>query len=768
MSDVNDANQEKLSAGATSGSTPPPPPPVGAGYAGGPGTFVSETSSERWMKYGLNVLLVSILVVVLAFLVVWAAQETITFRGRSFSFRGRADMTSAGAYSLKPQTVSVISDVKSPVKIVSLYPRLEQEPGKKKNNDPDAVQQADFYQPVEDILQEYKRKGRNIEVDSIDPVNEPARLDAWLGEVMRKYGGNVKQYKELLEGFTTTLGEIKKLAQAESEKMTKLPREMEFKEERHAETLYASFNTVRAFPVLLEQISQNIQEEMKEKIPDYKGGVRNVEASLGTFSRQVEAVRKALDDLQKAETAPAAAREYAKGSLASFDAMKKQADDVLAKIKNLGELKLDEVRQRLVAPEGEAPPPAIAVMGENDIKLIDFHDVWKSGESTGLATVASGPPKLRFAGEQQLTAAILSLTQPKKTKVAFIRGGGPAKLGAGMMGGEGAYSEIANRLKAYNFEVVEKDVSGQSAQRAMMGGMPPAPEPSDEELKDAIWVVFSEPQMTQVGPMPGASPELEAKLKEHLDRGGSAICLFEMQGGDLGSVMKEWGLEVRTNAVAVHEPIRTDADPGADFIERARRAPPIFVINDYGGPHPITSTLQALDAALVPMLPVMAPGAPNCEVTRLLPVPQDPRSWGETNVRTADTKPAFDPDADIAGPLFSGAAVTRKDRAGKLVVIGCARFVNNFMLTIPDQNMVDRNRVLVARFPGNGELFTNSVFWAAGMEKMISLSPSALDTPRVRQMSPTAQAFWRYGFVLIGLPVLAIASGVFVYLARRD
>jgi hypothetical protein len=732
--------------------------------------FVSESSSERWLKYGLNVLLVSLLVVILAGLVVWAAQESIPFFGKRISLRARADTTSSGSYSLKPQTVSVISEIKSPVKLVSLYPRLAQEPGKKQN-DPNR-QQEDFYQPVDDILQEYKRKGRNIEVDSIDPVNDPAKLDAWLGEVTRKYGGNVKQYRELLEAFPKTLGEIKKVAQGEVVKMQKLP-EMEFKDERQYETLHASFNTVRAFPVLLESINEDIAQELKEKIPDYKGRVRNVEVSLGTFSRQVEAVRKALEELQKSETAPQAARDYAKDSLASFDAMKKQSDDVLGRIKGLGELKLDEVRQRLVAPEGEQPPPAIAVMGENDIKLIDFSDVWKSGESTGLVQSSSaGAPRLRFAGEQQLTAAILSLTQPKKTKIAFVRGGGPAKTtGGGMMGGEAPYSEIASRLKAYNFEVLEKDVSGQAAQRAMMGGMPPVGEPSDEDLKDALWVVTSEPQMTQFGPMPGGSPELAAKLKEHLDRGGSAICLFDLQGDDLSSVLKEWGVEVKANTVAVHEPVQTDAGPADDFIEEARRRPPIFVINEYGGPHPISGTLQSLDAALVPMLPVLAPGAANCEVVRLLPVPQEPRSWGESNIPSVTGRravPAYDPaSGDMAGPMFAAAAVQRKDK-GRLVVIGCSQFINNFMLTIPDQKLYQRSRVEVARFPGNGELFTNSVFWAAGMDKMIALSPSALDTPRIRPMSANALAFWRYGVLLIGLPLLALASGVFVYLARRD
>src|SRR4051812_18631781 len=105
-----------------------------------------ENVSERWMKYGLNVGLTSLLVLVLAFLVVWGAQR----------WRKRGDLTSAGSYSLKPQTVSIISEVKSPVKLVSLQTRLKPEPGKADTAQQEQTDKQDYYQPVNDILQEYK------------------------------------------------------------------------------------------------------------------------------------------------------------------------------------------------------------------------------------------------------------------------------------------------------------------------------------------------------------------------------------------------------------------------------------------------------------------------------------------------------------------------------------------------------------------------------------------------------------------------------------
>src|SRR5688500_18651082 len=95
-------------------------------------------------------------------------------------------------------------------------------------------------------------------------------------------------------------------------------------DERQEDTLNAAFNTVSAFPTLIATLTGDIDAELKEKIPDYKGRVQAVEGSLNLFSRQVEAVRKALESLQADEKAPQPIREYAKNSLPSYDAMKKQ------------------------------------------------------------------------------------------------------------------------------------------------------------------------------------------------------------------------------------------------------------------------------------------------------------------------------------------------------------------------------------------------------------------------------------------------------------
>ena len=710
-----------------------------------------ETQRERWAKYGANVVLTCVIVIVLAGVAVWGAGQA----------GARADLTVGHTQSLKPQTVNILHDLKQPIKLVSLYARLK----------PSQVgQDQDFYTPVVDLLQRYHEQGRNVEVEVIDPVADPAKLDGWLGEVKRKYAGNIKSYQEILTDFPKTLDQIKKLASDEVTQMQAL-RDLKIEKEEQADTINEAFGTVRAFPVLLNTIDAAIKQELEKKIPDYKGQVENVQASLGTFSRQVGGVGKNLETLQKDTTAPQQARDYAEKAIPRFQQLKKLADDTVAKIKGLGELKLDEVRRQIVTEDesGNTAIRSIAVEGDKDFRLINFSSVWKSGQTTGLSGPATGPNRLRFSGEQQLTAAILSLEQSKKTKVAFVRTGG-APLASAMFGGDAPFSDIAERLRSYNFDVVEKDLSGQWAMQMMSqgGGMAP-PEPTDEDIRDAVWVVFSTPQMGQFGPQP-PSPEVSRKLLEHLGHGGSAMFLFDVRSDNLSSVLHDWGVDVRTDVVAVHESISGPDEGAEDFIESARRQPPIFVINQYGD-SPVTRTLQTLDAAIVPMLPVETHAVPGLTIDRILPVPQDLKTWGESDISTLGRGrlPTFDPPPagnDLPPPLWSGAVVEKHDK-GRLVVIGSLGFAGNGLLELNDPKL-ERSKVYVSRFPGNGELFTNSVFWLAKMDDLIALSPSALDTSRIRPIPAGVLQFWRVGVLLIGLPLLAIVAGLSVYQARRD
>jgi hypothetical protein len=709
-----------------------------------------QTQHQRWITYGANVAMVSVVVLLLAVAVTWLAQELNT----------RVDTTSAGLYSLKPQTVNIIRDNKQTIKIVSLYTRTKAENPEELDSDESRV---DYVQPVADLLDEYKRKGKNIDVEAIDPLQQPTKVDQLIEEVTRKYGGEVQKYKAVVDEYPATFEKITKLANDESEKVKNLPMEKVTRQDQK-QTLLLTVVTVQGFPRMLGDTKENIDKRLKQKIPDYRGATDSIQQGMGALSQMAGQIVEDFTRQKDDQTVPQEIRAYMAESLPRYDEINKLSSELDKRITGLGELKLDDLKQSLKQRD------TILVMGENDMRVIPREKVWQEPQDIrGFSS--DGKVRPRFAGEQQVSSAILSLTSKGRPKVVFVRPGGAPLAMPGIPGFQrgGPLSNIADRLREYNFDVLEKDISGMWAMQAQMQQMPTPPEPKDEEIKDAIWIVVNvptAPQQQQFGPPPSVAP----KLAEHLKNGGSALVLMMMRADPMAGALDEWGVKVRTDVVAVHEAVQGGPSRSADMIEEAQRTPFIFVVNEYGD-HAITNPLRSLDAVLVPMVPVEIEPRQGLKATKLLPVPQTLATWGETDIEAAlDGKPisynapkGASLDGDLAPPLWAGAAV-EKNGAGRLVVIGSVEFAMNHILSFPDTR-VPRP---VARFPGNAELFCNSVFWLAKMETMIAISPAAMEVNRITQMSQGVLNTWRVGVLLVGLPGAVVLAGVLVYMSRRD
>ena len=728
-----------------------------------------ESQQERWIKYGANVVLVTVVVVVLAGILTYLAQRT----GK------RIDTTASGAYSLKPQTANILRDLKGKTKVVSLYTKEIIQGGKSVP--------SPYVGPVVDLLDEYRRKGKNIEVDSIDPVQNPSKVDDLIAEVTNKYGGEVKQYKEVLDAYPKAYEQIRSIATAETAKLAKLTQDAVGADgaaaaggddESSQISRVAAF--MRTLPKQLESSQQTVARRVGLKPPDYRGATTNVEDTLDLVSQNADAIVQIFAKSKDDPKVPEPVRQYMSASIPTYQNLKKIADDQIAALKKLGELKLDDLRQSLRARD------AILVMGERDMRVIPFEQVWKTDDQQVRNFVQNQGQEIkpRFAGEQQISTAIMALSSATKPKVVFVRAGGPplAQPGMGPFQRGGPMSQVADRLRQYNFEVLEKDLSGMWAMQAQMQQMPAAPEPSDEQIKDAIWIALVFPTGQQNPMMP--SPSIGPRVAEHLKGGGSAMLLFAPQVENMSDALKEWGIEVNTNAVAVHAPIQASEGRQGDAIEEALRYPFVFDIRDYGD-HMITRPLQSLPGFFVPMLTVKTTtpaattqpasggggGGGAVKTTGILPIPRQPQSWGETDIEalSAGNNDAikFDEKADVGGDIFGGAVAEKPSGGARLVVIASPMFAFDRYLNEPDMNMLRRG-VVVSRFPANAELFNNAVFWLAKMEPMIAISPAAMEVSRIEPIKPAALSVWRNGFLMIGLPMAVVLAGALVWFARRD
>ncbi len=176
-------------------------------------TPASETQKQRWVKYGANVVLASVVVILLAIVVTYLAQRA----------NARVDTTHAGLYSLKPQTVNIIRDNKQKLKLVSLYAPIQG--ARTEAERKSAEEHATRMGVVADLLREYQHKGNNISVEIIDPVSSPTKVDDLIKDVTNKYGGEVAKYKEVVDSHPKAYEDLKKLIGEQLKKVNALPLE---------------------------------------------------------------------------------------------------------------------------------------------------------------------------------------------------------------------------------------------------------------------------------------------------------------------------------------------------------------------------------------------------------------------------------------------------------------------------------------------------------------------------------------------------------------
>jgi Sec-independent protein translocase protein TatA len=740
-----------------------------------------ESQKERWVKYGGNVVLTIVVVVALSILAIFLGQ----------TWKHRTDTTAGQSHKLSEATDDLVKNLPSDVKLVSLYAHREEEGSKPDANTPGAAVRA---QEVADLLEEYKNKSSKISVEEIDPYAEPAKVQQLFDEVSRKYGNNVNLYKDALADFDKTVDQITTLI----DKETKALKDVPSSNNRGLEiTLSLLRQTLDGFPNDLRDLQSTLPAELKKTNPDYKRAAEAARTKLGELSRNLQGMldgfKSAQDDLkpkmdelahiaatQPATTQPSEEKQdlqmmqtfsaYAQQADPRLTKIKKLADDLIGRLRNLGELKqLDELRDKKA--------DSIVVMGAKDMIVIPKSRVWREAAKDARFG-ATTTQKVRFAGEQEISTAMVVLTSPQRPRVTFVRAGGPpltVQLENDQISYTGPYFAIAEKLREYNFEVLEKDLTDQWARQEMqmhmqMPDLRIPPEADKEQLAASVWVVLPG---QQPNPMSGEPPSpIAAQLSEHLASGGSAMVMFKVQDDGLVSVLAPWGITASTDTLALHAMPPETEGRVTDQVEEFRRGQFVWVLNEFGS-HAITTGLEKLDLLMYPVAPIVVTHAKGITTTSLVPLTDgNLQTWGKHLPfrQQRGTPMAFDPKTDMNPPLYGAAAAEKtsgdaKHPASRLVVFG-STFPTGEYVTLRERD-VQHGGTDAPRFPANTELFTNSIFWLSHMEKMMSIAPASRDVALIAPISSGAMVFWRT-FMLAFVPLVVLLCGARIYFSRRD
>lgn len=340
-----------------------------------------------------------------------------------------------------------------------------------------------------------------------------------------------------------------------------------------------------------------------------------------------------------------------------------------------------------------------------------------TGDGKILLTMGDKKEIAASASETEITKALIRLINPAARVVYFLQGHGEPSLDSGS--GKTSYSIAKSTLESKNYTV--------NALNLLTTNKIP---------DDALSIIIAGPQK------PLADSEITL-LKKYVDKGGSLIVMedptisteFGTSPDPLADyLVSDWG-------------IKLDNDVVIDLVNTQN--PLLAVSSQYSSTHPITQNLTQNYIVILPQARSITITGQIADITQTPIILTTQRSWGETNLVSGQT-PSFDPTTDIPGPLNLAVAGENAKTKGRVVVFG-----NSLYAT--DDNFDAY---------GNGNIFINSVDWAATQENLINITPR---TPKTRTYIPPTQVKFLIMVItaVFVLPGLVVFAGVSSWISRR-
>jgi hypothetical protein len=687
------------------------------------------TRKRRWMVFGTNVALAIVLATAITGVVIWIS-------GVALHGRARSDWTLSGRFSLSPQSRAIAKDLQQDLTITMVYA----DPANYMYESQEDYQKArDEYERMTDLLQEFSFASGRLKVEHLDPLSTP-QADAFLAKLQKRFGEQLKAKDALLKEFGQFRGDVDKFIGQEVDKVSAFGTAQPPPSEALVEGLQVAANELvrMSKQVQLKLLGQSIGANLKT---DNEEATLNEAKSLtgavaprfkqfpGFYTKILEAVSKPGQP-----PVPPAVKTFMETAAARYEPLAKRAESLQQRIEGLPKQKFDEIKDSIGTRK-----QCLVLEAGDDVQVIPVDDVWVRNPR---AREEEAEKRNIFFGERVVSSAILSAAAKQKPAVLFVTVGMPAT----MMGGP--YGEMAERLRKNGFIVEDWELMRQ----------PEMPKPENASKFILVFVPPPQPDMRQ--PMPPPSPEQYRAAIEIVKGGGPCLLL-----GDPSTMFSPpppyaelfdlFGVEAKFNGVAVRSVVVDAAG--------TEKAMPQLEITAYTS-HPITQPLGALPTMFLRASPLpikkTLPSGVTAEALAMLPASRD--YWADTNTFEAlrgDAK--RDEASDIPGPVPLAVAATRKVEKGeqRAVMFGSGSLAQDRVAFYREPfDAYDR-------FPGNAELFTNSVLWVAGMDHLISISPEALQARRLGELG-AAELPLRV-LIIGGLPALVLFVGIIVYVVRR-
>ncbi len=340
-----------------------------------------------------------------------------------------------------------------------------------------------------------------------------------------------------------------------------------------------------------------------------------------------------------------------------------------------------------------------------------------------------GPAIHAWRGEAAFVSALLAVTDDRPPLICFSKGHGEPDIESLEDGGYATFAESLRR-DGEETRAVDRmaDAAGAGCRVLVIA------EPTR---------AFSPPEVAAVEAFVEGGGRLLAMLGPTFASGGAA---FADVG--LGPLAARYGIRLGDDLVV--DPTRASDVEG----------PSVWAAGpDSYAPHPITARFGGRLTywpRTREIAPLEAP-PPGWTVAPL--VHTSAEGWGETDLPTirGDADLTFDTGRDRKGPVIVAVAVERAATtatpATRLAFLGTGRLVMNYRLAGVTLRDYDADFVL------------STIAWLADREARLGIGPKL--TERVALTLTAAEVSWAFRLFVLGLPLLALGAGLWVWSRRR-
>lgn len=775
--------------------------------------MTTPSAMQRRLRYGLNVSVAVFAAVGICVLLNWLVYRQ--YRAMSPDSRRlvRYDMTSTRRYSLSPQTRGVLKSLDDRHRVVTMLGGTD---------DDDTTQ----VQEVRDLVDEYARASALVDQTHLDLASDAEARSALLGELAALYADDTRDVRgvvsdgfDVLEGpgdgsghglindlmtiqqmlqevidtqAVTGVGDVQLLYQLKSQHDLAQEEYNRILELRHEELgagwrnrlsedgLVAEGPDAGAdlpdYVLLLAHMQRWQLAVQQELLATTYNAVQQLSGRLR--SRRVdspEVRNRTLDARDKLAGIERLIREPGVSGKSLFE----NATDAANRL----QVRADQVpREYDDARAVLSSQPCVVVMSGTQARVVPSALMYRGVQ--GIETAASDSrAQEQFLGEEQLTGALVSLSLSPPPRVIFVRsntGRRALSVGAGAERTLGDYSHVAQRLRAIGIEVAEwvYDPSPSKAPTRRPGQrvvwvvlpyakpMPEHPQTMDQTLKTSVVAYVQErletgdSAMFLLGPNTFADPERREEILASAGAQNAGLADDPLLG-----LLSLWGIDAQVyqNVFRVSQE-DTEGRPIAP-------AGYSFTVTRWPDAGVLGQSLDGIPTYFGQAYPLELSATDGVTHTPLVEL-DDPAMWLQKppGPRAVRGQPLDIPDDASVDRVLIGVAAERG--ASRLVVVGDPSWASDGVTTLgvtPDgrstPRLADQPGAYIL-YPGNSELFVNSVFWLTENEELIAASPRTQDIRRLPAMSDgTVRTYKLLLLVVMPLGVFVIGGGV--WLARR-